>query len=192
MTVVDEINFEEQEPIFLKTFSELLTEMKTNEFGLIIGRVQTRNKTDYKKKYHHHFQGVNLIKILFRTMQLGVDQILRSRYHPEFPLTPKNPGNNEVIVGEVDFFLVSLEEQQRERDKDEPLIAQFIGSDYNYAIQPSFREEFKLHTFDKDELDIGLRDGQRDVHAGQAYDESGRCCFQPMQQKAYTHFCEQL
>ena len=64
-----------------------------------------------------------MVKILFRTMQLGADQILRSRYHPEFPLTPKNPGNNEVIVGEVDFFLVSLDEQSRERAEDEPLIA---------------------------------------------------------------------
>ncbi len=55
MQIIDEINLDEQEPIFLKSFAELLQEMKNNEFGLIIGRVQTRNKTDYKKKYHHHF-----------------------------------------------------------------------------------------------------------------------------------------
>ena len=106
--VVDEFKLEESEPIYFKTWKEILSDMKSNEFGVIIGRVQTRNKTDYKKKYFHHFQGGNLIKILFRTMQLGSEQILRSRYHPEFPLMPKDPVNNEVIVGEVEFFLISL------------------------------------------------------------------------------------
>lgn len=33
-------------------------------------------------------------------------QVLRSRYHYDFPLTVKNPMTNEVIVGEVEFYLV--------------------------------------------------------------------------------------
>ena len=49
-------------------------------------------------------------------MQLGANQILQSRYHPDFPLTPKNPLTNEVIVGEVDFFMITLQEQERVKD----------------------------------------------------------------------------
>jgi hypothetical protein len=67
-------------------------------------------------------------------MQLGANQILQSRYHPDFPLTPKNPLTNEVIVGEVDFFMITLQEQERVKDlPEEALVAEFIGSDYNYA-----------------------------------------------------------
>ena len=67
-------------------------------------------------------------------MQLGANQILQSRYHTDFPLTPKNPRTNEVIVGEVDFFMITLQEQERVKDlPEEALVAEFIGSDYNYA-----------------------------------------------------------
>ena len=31
---------------------------------------------------------------------------MRSRYHYEYPLTVKNPLNKEIIVGEVEFYLI--------------------------------------------------------------------------------------
>ena len=74
--------------------------------SLLIARVQTRDKANFRKKYYHHFYGPSLIKILFKTFQMPNEQILRSRYHSEFPLTAKNPLTNEVIVGEVEFFLI--------------------------------------------------------------------------------------
>jgi len=53
------------------------------------------------------FYGPNLIKILFQVLTIPPNgQVLRSRYHNEFPLTAKNPLTNEVIVGEVHFFLL--------------------------------------------------------------------------------------
>ena len=31
---------------------------------------------------------------------------MRSRYHAEYPLTVKNPLTNEVMIGEVEFYLI--------------------------------------------------------------------------------------
>jgi hypothetical protein len=56
-------------------------------------------------------------------LQMPNRQILRSRYHNEFPITAKNPLTNEVIVGEVKFY---LSEESGET-------AKLIGTDFNYA-----------------------------------------------------------
>lgn len=106
--MIDEIASEElYDRIQMKSFLDLVGEMQTAETGLLIARVQTRDRSNYRKIYFHHFYAPSLIKTLFRSMLLGAEQVLRSRYHPEFPLTPKNPLTNEVIVAEVGFYLVS-------------------------------------------------------------------------------------
>ena len=38
---------------------------------------------------------------------MPTEQVLRSRYHNEFPLTSKDPLTNEVIVGEVEFYEIN-------------------------------------------------------------------------------------
>jgi len=51
------------------------------------------------------------------------------------PLTVRNPLNNEIIVGEVEFYLLKNEEG--------PInTAKFIGTDYNYAYSNDFRRIF--------------------------------------------------
>jgi hypothetical protein len=42
--------------------------MKEVEASLIIGRVQTRDRCDYKKKYFNYYNASNLVKILFKTL----------------------------------------------------------------------------------------------------------------------------
>ena len=37
---------------------------------MIIARMQTRDKANFRKKYYHHFYGPNLIKILFKVFQM--------------------------------------------------------------------------------------------------------------------------
>ena len=44
--------------------------------------------------------------MLFKVFQMPSEYVFRSRYHNEFPLTAKDPLINEIIVGEVDFFLI--------------------------------------------------------------------------------------
>ena len=75
--------------------------------------MQTRDKADFRKKYFHHFYGPNLIKILFRVFDLPGQQVLQSRYHQDYPITAKNPLTREVIVGEVDFFVLEAENLSR-------------------------------------------------------------------------------
>lgn len=91
------LNCEETEPIAGMTFGQLAADSPS----IIIGLVRTRDRQDFTKKYEHFYYGPNLVKILFSCFQLATEQILRSRYHPEFPITAKDPQNNEVIVGEV-------------------------------------------------------------------------------------------
>ena len=90
---------------------------------MLIGVVRTRDRQDFSKKYEHFYYGPNLVKILFSCFQLATEQILRSRYHPEFPITAKDPQNNEVIVGEVQFFLLKRGEME----------ADYFGTDFNYS-----------------------------------------------------------
>jgi hypothetical protein len=78
--------------------------------GMIVARVQTRDRINCKKCFYHHFYAPNLVKILFKRPFLFTDEVLISRYHPTMPLTVKNPMTNEIIVGEVEFFLVSKSE----------------------------------------------------------------------------------
>ena len=80
------------------------------------------------------------------------------------------------------------------KSQEDVLIAQFIGSDYNYATERPFRDEFRGHTptTHAELLDIGLREGDsaqpgENAPAGPPlYDESGRNCLIPIQQKAYS------
>jgi len=47
--------------------------MREVESSLIIARVQTRDRTDYRKKYYNYYNASNLIKIIFKTLSLGVN-----------------------------------------------------------------------------------------------------------------------
>lgn len=58
------------------------------------------------------------------------EQILRSRYHSQFPIAAKDPLTNEVIVGEVSFYLL----------KSSEIHATYFGSDFNYASSKLFRD----------------------------------------------------
>ena len=115
-SIVAEILLTEEEPISGTPYNQILIE---NDGNLIIARVQTRDKRDFRKKYFHYFYGPNLIKILFSTF----NTILRSRYHNEFPITSKNPLTNNAIVGEVEFYTY----------KSGDSYAVYFGSDFNYA-----------------------------------------------------------
>ena len=60
------------------------------------------------------------------------------------PLTVRNPLNNEIIVGEVEFFLIKHGEGG---DK-----AVFIGTDFNYAQSNDFRKIFLENSIDCDDI----------------------------------------
>lgn len=138
------LQLDEIEPISGVTFGTLACDSQ----HIIIGSVQTRDRTDFRKKYVHHYYGPNLIRILFSTFQLPNEQILRSRYHHEFPITAKDPLTNEVIVGEVSFYLMELGAAE----------ATFFGSDFNYASSKLFRDKFKEYTPDNALIDLGYRE----------------------------------
>ena len=56
------------------------------------------------------------------------------------PLTVRNPLNNEIIVGEVEFYLLKNEEGI--------YTAKFIGTDFNYAYSNDFRRIFLDNSID--------------------------------------------
>jgi hypothetical protein len=60
------------------------------------------------------------------------------------PLIVRNPLNNEIIVGEVEFFLIKHGESA---DR-----AVFIGTDFNYAQSNDFRKIFLENSIDCDDI----------------------------------------
>ena len=72
----------------------------------MLARITTRDKVDFRKKYYHYFYAPNLINLLFKKLELNGESVMRSRYHAEYPLAVKNPLNKEIIVGEVEFYLI--------------------------------------------------------------------------------------
>ena len=117
--------------------------------------MQTRDRVNFAKCFYHYFYATNLIKILFKTPILfnmneaASEEPLISRYHLTMPLTVKNPLNNEIVVSEVEFYLLKRPETTGTR---QPLIANFIGTDFNYANSNDFRKMILENSIESDEL----------------------------------------
>lgn len=162
------------------TFASLIQESFVNNKGFIIARVKTRSNSAHDKKFFHYFNACNLIQILVKPNINFLEKILsqtnssinkednqlhilRSRYHLDYPLCVRNPLTNQIIVGEVEFYLVSrqhIEEQcvasRPQVDQEIILSAYYIGSDYTYAYSQKFRDTiFRENTVDESLL-IGL------------------------------------
>lgn len=101
-------------------------------------------------------------------------QVLRSRYHYDFPLTVKNPLTNEVILGEVEFYMIDKNtiaenmemlciqgEVSAFESNKVVLEAKFFGTDFNYANCKNFRKHFAKNTQDKEIINIGLLSDQK-------------------------------
>lgn len=97
---------DETESISNSSFGQIIQDCFREEKGVIIGRVQTRDRVQFKKCYYHYFYAVNLVKILFKSSLIFSGDQLMSRYHDQHPLIVKNPLTNEIIVGEVEFYLI--------------------------------------------------------------------------------------
>jgi len=122
LKVVDQINLDDPEPISNLTYSQLLaeafngTEGNASE-GFIIARMQTRDRVHFTRCFYHHFFAPNLVTLLFKTPMFfalsnrgGNEEPLNSRYHPTMPLTVRDPLINEIVVGEVEFYLIKKSE----------------------------------------------------------------------------------
>lgn len=69
------------------------------------------------------------------------------------PLTVRNPLNNEIIVGEVEFYLLKKESVS----PISGLQALFIGTDFNYANSNEFRKMFLEYCVESDDLKSQVR-----------------------------------
>lgn len=115
---------------------------------------------------------------------MPTESILRSRYHHLYPITSKDPITNQVVVGEVEFYLLNKDYTD----------AEFFGTDFNYASSKLFRERFDELTPEKELLDLGIR---VDLHNqnGNVIDPNQ---FQPIipmhgtDQKSFSSFMETL
>ena len=83
----------------------------------------------------------------------------------DYPLTVKNPLTNQIIVGEVEFYLIQHKQIETQaanlrngpHDNRQNIIqALYIGSDYTYAYSQKFRDTiFRDNSLDENLL-IGL------------------------------------
>jgi len=139
-TVVDHLNLDDTEPISNLPFGQLMNDVFASSEGFIIARMQTRHRVHFTRCFYHHYYAPNLVTLLFKTpmfFALGnnsnQEEPLISRYHATMPLTVRDPLNNEIVVGEVEFYLVK---------KSEKGMAHLIGTDFNYANSNDFRRLF--------------------------------------------------
>ena len=58
------LQLDDIEPIANTSFKQMLDERHM----LLIARVKTRDKQNFRKTYHHYYYGPNLIKILFQSL----------------------------------------------------------------------------------------------------------------------------
>ena len=58
------LQLDDIEPIENTSFKQMLDERHM----LLIARVKTRDKQNFRKTYHHYYYGPNLIKILFQSL----------------------------------------------------------------------------------------------------------------------------
>lgn len=63
---IDSVPLDDTEAISNSTFRCLIEDATKAGQCMIIARMQTRDKADFRKKYFHHFYGPNLVKILFK------------------------------------------------------------------------------------------------------------------------------
>ncbi len=73
------------------------------------------------------------------------------------PMTVKNPLNNEIVVGEVDFYLLTKNEKKIPDNHlnisvQNSLKAFFMGSDFNYANSNDFRKMFLENSIENEDL----------------------------------------
>ena len=74
------------------------------------------------------------------------------------PLTVRSPLNNEIVVGEVEFYLLLRESGETSLNRDaRQLNANFIGTDYNYANSNDFRKMFLENSIETDDIKAQVR-----------------------------------
>ena len=73
---VDSVPLDDKEAISNSTYRNLIEDAAKAKKSVIIARIQTRDKSDFRKKYFHHFYGPNLIKLLFKVFQQPNQQVL--------------------------------------------------------------------------------------------------------------------
>ena len=67
---IDQIPLDDTEAISNSTFRNLIEDACKAGQSVLLARLQTRDKSDFRKKYFHNFYGPNLVKILFKVFNL--------------------------------------------------------------------------------------------------------------------------
>jgi hypothetical protein len=110
------LDCEAEESFTLETFGNLLKAARASNKDFVLARVTTLDPTGPKPQlYHSHYSAHHINKILFRTQpREGLLHRMRSR----------NPLNNMIIVGEVDYFAIRPVDYDAARKRYESLVKQ--------------------------------------------------------------------
>ena len=137
----------DEDDIFsLDSFAALLRVRQNMSKPLIIARVPTRSKQSAHCIVYSSYEAVGLVRHIFRR----IDDHVQHRYHRYQRTMPNNPLTNTPIVGEVKFYRCDA---QRNDDADasefqQPIVATYIGSDYEFTYAQAFREQIAQSVID--------------------------------------------
>lgn len=109
------LDCEAEESFTLESFGNLLKAARAANKDFIIARVTTLDPSGPKPQlFHSHYSAHQINKILFRTQP---EEALLHR------MKSRNPLNNMLIVGDVDYFVVRSKDYDVARDRFEALLA---------------------------------------------------------------------
>lgn len=104
-----------EESFTLETFGNLIKAAKASDKDFIIARVTTLDPSDPKPHiYHSHYSAHQINKILFRTQP---EEALLHR------MKSRNPLNNMLIVGYVNYYVIRPKDVVAARDRYEALLS---------------------------------------------------------------------
>ena len=154
----------------LDTFAALHMQRRAQGKQLIIAQVTTRdkNRTAMDATVSSYYDALPLLKVLYKVHTTPQGVHLRHRYHQHAAINPINPLTNTCVIGDVAFFMT--EERTHPHTAPYPpspsssssasspasgadfIQAQYIGTDYNFTFNPTFRASFLPHSVSSSDL----------------------------------------
>lgn len=109
------LDCEAEESFTLETFGNLIKAAKSANKDFIIARITTLDPSGAKPHiYHSHYSAHQINKILFRTQP---EEALLHR------MKSRNPLNNMLIVGDVNYYVIRPKDVEAARDRYESLLS---------------------------------------------------------------------
>ncbi|TNV79911.1 hypothetical protein FGO68_gene15764 [Halteria grandinella] len=128
----------------------MIKEAFRDDKHFLLAKIQTRSTSQINgaftvHSHSHFFNAYGIMKLIFKKRR---DEIV-GRFHHNHPMSAKNPLTNNLIIGEVEFFLFKNPYLTRPAEGRYPqgqtlsldgVKGEFMGTDFNYLYSENMRK----------------------------------------------------